>query len=111
MLFEMIIMIIANPVGVDTSLTINTYNYYTIFTINALIFFIGLFKNYIFLRYFQQISKWTNENSSIICKKYKCNPSLLFVIKCELKYRPYLFITLFMVITIIFFGIAFRHLE
>lgn len=47
----------------------------------------------------------------MISAKYKCQANVGFAIKSELKKRPYLMLSILMMVVIIYFGFAIRTFE
>lgn len=78
---------------------------------DALINVITLTKSYLVLRTYQHYSPWNNERAVRTCKKMKCQASVYFAIKAELKKRPYFMLGILMLVTIIYLGLAMRTFE
>ena len=78
---------------------------------NALINVITLLKSYLVLRTYQHYSNWNNERAVRTCKKFRCQATVGFAIKSELKKRPYFMLGILMIVTIVYLGLAMRTFE
>lgn len=111
LIIEFAICMIFCPPYVDYSFSGNvllgTYEY----SIDAIISIITLGKSYLVLRIYGHFSPWTSERASKVCAKYKCQASVSFAVKAELKKRPYLMLGILMGATIIYLGFAIRTFE
>jgi hypothetical protein len=98
------------PIGNFTSLSsASKYNFSGSFdTVGTIMHMI---KCYWILRLFQLYSDWAGDRAVILCKKYKCEPTLAFAVKAELKRRPYLMVIFLMGGTIICLGYTMRQFE
>ena len=80
-------------------------------TLDAILFSCNLVKAYLFVRVYEQFSKWTSEEADKICKKFKTNASIPFLVKSELKHRPYTMVSVNLQIVILLLGFAVRSYE
>jgi hypothetical protein len=78
---------------------------------DALVSFVTLMKSYLVLRTYQHYSQWNNERAVRTCKKMKCQATVGFAIKAELKNRPYIMLGILMLVTIVYLGMAMRTFE
>ena len=78
---------------------------------DALVNVITLLKSYLVLRTYQHYSQWNNERAVRTCKKMKCQATVGFAIKAELKRRPYFMLGILMLVTIVYLGLAMRTFE
>jgi len=81
------------------------------FSYDAIINVITILKSYLVLRTYQHYSKWNNERAVRTCKKNKCQATVGFAMKAELKRRPYFMLGIFMIVTIVYLGLAMRTFE
>lgn len=78
---------------------------------DALINVITIFKSYLVLRTYQHYSRWNDEKALKVCKSHKCQATVGFAIKAELKRRPYIMLMVLMLVTIVYLGLAMRTFE
>lgn len=68
-------------------------------------------KSYLVLRTYQHYSTWNNEKAVRVCKKNRCQASVKFAIKAELKRWPYLMLGILMLVTMVYLGLCIRTFE
>ena len=111
LIIEIFICMIFCPPYVDFhfsgSVLLGTYTY----SIDGLVSIITLGKSYLVLKLYGHYSPWTSERAAKICAKYKCQASVGFAVKAELKKRPYLMLGILMMATILYLGFAIRTFE
>ena len=108
---EVIFGVVVSPPGFDYNITFKQLGNDLTVSLDAVLFAVNLSKAYLFLRVYEQYSRWTSENAQKICKKNRCNADITFLIKSELKYRPYTMVSVSMVIIIVILGFAVRTFE
>jgi len=106
----------------------SNFSFIDIYSYDAIITVITLFKSYLLVRLFQHYSPWTKEKAIkawfffkiffiikifflFTSKKAKCQAGFSFALKCEIKKRPYVMIGILMVATIVYLGLAMRTFE
>lgn len=111
LIFELFICSICCPPYFDYSfkgyVLQGSYEY----SYDAIINVITIIKSYLVLRTYSHYSKWSNERSVRVCKKHKCQASVRFAIKSELKRRPYLMLLILMLTTVLYLGLCIRTFE
>lgn len=111
MAMEMFFCILVSPAGFDYNITFNQLGRDCTITLDAILFSCNLTKAYLFLRVYEHLSKWTSDQSIELCKKYKTNADIGFLIKSELKYRPYTMISVCITVILVILGFAVRSYE
>jgi len=82
-----------------------------VYSYNALISVVTLFKAYLIVRLYTHYSRWTSKTAQKICKKYRVTADAKFALKAELKHRPYTILGLWMMIAMVILGLAIRTFE
>jgi len=111
MAFEMFFCILVSPAGFDYNITFNQLGRDMTVTLDAILFSCNLVKAYLFVRVYEQYSKWTSEEADKICKKFKTNATIGFLVKSELKHRPYTMVSVNLLIVMSILGFAIRSYE
>jgi hypothetical protein len=111
MVIEMFFGMLVSPPGFDYNLTFKQLGRDLTISLDAVLFSCNLIKTYLFVRVYEQFSRWTSDNAIKICKKYKCNANVQFLVKSELKYRPYTMVSVCMVVVMVLLGLAVRTYE
>jgi len=110
-IIELLICAIFCPPFVDYSFSGEVLNGTFVYSFDAITNIVTLAKSYLILKLYVHFSPWTSERASIICSKYKCQASVRFAIKAELKKRPYLMLGILMGVTLLYLGFAIRTFE
>jgi hypothetical protein len=95
---------LVSPPGFDYNLTFKQLGRDLTISLDAVLFSCNLIKTYLFVRVYEQFSRWTSDNAINVCKKYKCNANVQFLVKSELKYRPYTMVSVCMVVVMVLLG-------
>ena len=111
MVLEMFFGMLVSPPGFDYNLTFKQLGRDLTISLDAVLFSCNLIKTYLFVRVYEQFSRWTSDNAIKVCKKYKCNANVQFLVKSELKYRPYTMVSVCMVVVMVLLGLAVRTYE
>lgn len=111
MMIEWIFSMLVSPPGIDHNVTFKQLGQDMTLTLDCVLFSINLIKSYLFLRVYEQFSKWTSDNAIKICKKYRCNADIPFLAKSELRFRPYTMVFVCMSIVVVLLGLAVRTYE
>ena len=69
------------------------------------------FRVYLLVKYYSFYSNWAEDRAEKICNECHSLGGISFAIKAELKERPYIMITVLMVLSILIFGFALRNVE
>jgi hypothetical protein len=111
LLLEIIINMIFSPPYLEGSFSgrmlKGTYTY----SFDTIINFLVFFKLYYTLRFIYVISPFLSENAKTVAKKHKMNLSLTFALKCHLRRRPFLTLSILFPISICIFGLIVRTFE
>jgi len=111
LLIELLICAIFCPPYVDYSFSGDVNNGTFFYSFNSITCIITLAKSYLVLKIYIHFSPWTSERAARICSKYKCQASVRFAVKVELKKRPYLMLGILMGATLLYLGFAIRTFE
>jgi hypothetical protein len=87
------------PPGLDPTFTETMLGGVYLFRLDSLVAIMALLKVYHFIRLYVHYSPWLTGETHQICKKFGFVPDLYFVVKTELKQRPFkvLFIGMIMI--------------
>jgi hypothetical protein len=111
LLLEIIINLIFSPPYLEGSFSgrmlKGTYTY----SFDTIINFLVFFKLYYTVRLIYVISPFLSENAKTVSKKHKMNLSLAFALKCHLRRRPFLTLSILFPIFVCIFGLIVRTFE
>jgi len=111
MILEMIICGIFYPPHLNLIYSGSTSDVIYANNMNSIISFVVMFKSYIIIRVYSYFSRWTNDLARNICIKENVKAGIKFAIKAELKKRPYLVLSIFMVVALSLCAFAMRNFE
>jgi hypothetical protein len=90
-----------SPPGIENTYEAHMLNgiyYYTLDSINSIFV---LFKSYLVIRFYSHYSKWFTYEAEMLIKRFGFTPNIGFVIKAELKRRPFkILLVLILVVSI-----------
>jgi hypothetical protein len=109
---ELVLNAIHSPPGLDITFYAEQDGFYVPYSIDSILTIIVLFRLYQLFRVFLIGSFWANERATRTCRQI-CNTDgeFLFVLKCELRERPFTIIMISNIIIIFAFGYAQRAAE
>ena len=110
-IMECCISMIICPPFVDVDFELAQMKGFIVISVDGLCYSICLLKSYTILRLPEQYMKWTNEQSSAICKENKCKADVGFLVKCEFQRRPYTFVIASFLSFVILLGFLVRTYE
>lgn len=111
MIGEMVFAMAISPPKIDFKYEFKQLGIYYTITLNGVLFSINLTKFYFLTRLFEHYSRWTNERAHTVCKKFRCKADTIFLIKCELKNKPYTMVAILFIFCLLIFGVAVRTYE
>ncbi len=111
LIFECIFNSMICPPFIDLKFRIAQLNGHIHLSLNTVCCLLCLLRFYNVLKVPEQYSLWTTEESTKVCKKYKFSPDISFLIRAELKRRPYLMVFSSLFMTMILFGLGTRIFE
>lgn len=114
MIFEMLLMLLAPyPFMQDIEYTeyVDAYDTYINYQLNDILLCFSFIRIYLFLRCALVVSPFMNPRSKRVCYMNGTDASLLFAIKAYMKQRPYVAITISVIVTIVVFGYMLRIFE
>ena len=111
LIFECIFNSMICPPLVDVKFRVAQLNGHIHLSLDTICCFLCLLRFYNVLKVPEQYSLWTTEESTKVCKKYKFSPDISFLIRAELKRRPYLMVFASLFATMVLFGLGVRIFE
>mmetsp|Transcript_47392 Transcript_47392/g.54579 ORF Transcript_47392/g.54579 Transcript_47392/m.54579 type:complete len:536 (+) Transcript_47392:33-1640(+) len=108
---EIFINFIHCPPFLDTTFTVTQLGVTYSMSLDGIFNAWMLLRVYHVLRLFAVFSKWTDVFSHRACDHYGSEANTLFAVKAELKERPHFILTILLIASIIFFGLATRIFE
>ncbi len=81
------------------------------YSINDITTFFGLARFYLTLRLFEYYSHWTNDRSKRVCNIIGVRADVTFAMKAYLKSSPYIVLSIALILSLIFLGLALRIAE
>ena len=111
LLLELAICSTVSPPGINATFSgVDNGGTYT-YSLDSLFIVIALIKSYLILRIYWHYCSWNTNAAIRIGRRHSQKLDLLFAIKADLKYRPFLVIGVGMVISIFYLGFIIRTAE
>lgn len=110
-LLEMIILGIACPPYLDTEFSGEMLNGTYTYSIDMLAAIITMSRLLLVARLYIHMSVWLTDSAFKLGRKYKVTPDLLFALKADLKFRPYLLLGPAFLSVVMVMGFLVRNLE
>jgi hypothetical protein len=110
-IIELVVCALFDPPNVNSIFTGKMLGGKYTYSLDDMMVVISLAKCYTALRLYYHYSKWTTYKVQSLTKRYNVKNLNLFPFKCELKYRPFLFLLCVTFVTVIFISIIIRVVE
>lgn len=111
MIFEVIYNSIHAPPGLDMEFEFKQLDGTLILSLDAICATIMLLRVYIIIRMIKHYTKWSNMYAERMCERYGTKNNTIFVLKAIFKEKPYLTLSICMVLSIAIFGMGTRTFE
>ena len=111
MILECIYNAIHAPPGIDTEFELGVEDGSLILSLDALLATIMLLRVYIIIRMIKHYTKWSNMYAERKCERFGTKNNTIFVLKAIFKEKPYVTLSICMVLSIAIFGMATRTFE
>jgi len=72
---------------------------------------IALLKSYLVVRIYWHYCSWNANSSLRVAKRFDFKVDMSFAVKAELKYRPFIVISIVMVVSVFYLGFIIRTAE
>ena len=111
LIFEFTIAIIYLPPHLNLVFVGSFQGNYWSYSLNSIFSLIVMTKIYFILVLWFKRSTWTSETAAGLCKKYNVPFGEVFAIKCELKKRPFLILSIIMIVVLSICSFTLRTFE
>lgn len=110
-IYESFLILIYLPPFINIVFTGEFESTYWSYSLNSIISLLIMFKLYFIILLWSNVSKWTTDSASTICRKYHVRTGLLFALKCDLKIRPFLVLGVLMGTVLLICSFTLRTFE
>ena len=110
-LVELVILGVFNPPYLNNVFYGTMLNITYVYDYSSLLTYLIIMKSYLIIRVYTYYSYWTSDLAKSVCKKYKLEVGIQFAIKAELMKRPYIMLTIMMVISLCILGYGIKTFE
>ena len=111
LLCEVLIMVCVCPPSIDVTFHMVQLGQKITYSYDTLTAIMSLFRLYTVIRLFEHYSHWTNERSKRVCKMNGAQANAFFALKAYLTLKPYVILTLGLVVSTLVLGFALRTFE
>lgn len=111
LLIECIISLIFYPPFINKVIEVKHETIIYVCSVNSLFSMISLLKVYLISKILLYLSRYNTKISHAICKNHKISPGFQFIIKCEMKRRPFATMTTLVLLFLVVFGFMTSSLE
>ena len=111
LLGECFICILFYPPFVNTCIAGSHETIIYVYSLNSIFSIFSFIKIYLIMRLILYSSRYYTKISQAICKNHKITPGFQFILKCEMKLRPFTTMVSLVVFFLLLFGFMTRSLE
>jgi hypothetical protein len=111
MIIEILIHILISPPGYETKVCYWVMSRVVCNTLSDIFMLFTCLRIYLLIKVFCNLSKWRNDHCKEICNLFDVNNSILFVLICIFKKRPFIFLFTFVLIFAVIISSCIRIFE